>query len=978
MGILLCLPLPALDNSVTIHDAAAAAQTARPVLIHRWFARGEIASYAKPRVAGAAPGAWQCDVKARWDDGSVRLAYVSWRQDIAGSGSVTADFVNDTNRSSAGDDTATDAAALDQAGMLAFDTGGGSGSWNGIVEGTLNSISYTANAKTMLAAGTWRYYLRGPVVTWAIAEDRTAALSYDFGWQYSGGSWQAPSASQYKSLHPIIMVQFWPASGTASAWPGVEVEAILWNASTTRLQRIPLDRLRVLTGAAGTTESYCAGTGCTITSAGTPNMITRRTWHTVQWSGTAPSAAVVDFNFAYMVYSRALLPYDTSLNFAQSKVDGLLSTYDSRTVTEKPEWCTPASGNCALWLKYIPNTGGRGDIAPIPQWYAYYLYGMGNAGWTATRKLDVWNKLLVGNADAATSYPIHYWESDASRTSYFGKTVNADSRPTVGLCDREKTTDSYVAAADAFDPVCSTAPCDGSLYNGDVAYTQNWTRDLAHQPSFFFLPALLTGRPFYIWEQYFLAQLSVQGGNPWRGNWNATSMGGACASPWYGSGSPMGMRSINNEQLRGASWTTRDIWLGAAIANETDAEAAYFASKLRNIDAAWEGYFNVTDGLYAPADTTCAGYAWDTETRPWCIGRKAFGEAAGASDLRITHFGSTQVGNPNGNHSSLACGGMSVWQHNFLLTTFAWANQSGVLTTGGSPVFKRTLAEASLFSSRTMMDEAAYPPAIAFYVHPTTMLKAGVGKAPANRTEMNTLLDLTGTTAASMGLADTTFQFSGAMAGEANTSYGWLYSQPIGVVWVESEAIVICKLTGSPRNGVVTATVCPSGRGALGTTATTHASGAGVRFQHLFFGNDWSGGYTTLARAGLAVSADASTPGYASTRAALERIIAAHEIINSNTDPSHGSPMWTFQRRPDPADVRASAASGTVTLRYSAPDLGACKYTVAGALADSSDGGDTSDGGGAVARTVSVSGLGAGPYRFRITCGTGRVIGTVQ
>ena len=141
--ILLAWPLLALDNSVTFKDAATTTHTSRPMLVHRWFARGEIANYARPRVGGSALTVWQCDVKARWDDGTVRLAYVAWRQDIASGGSVTADFVNDTNRSSAGDDAATNAAAMDETAMLAA-------SWNGIVEGTLNSVTHTASARTMM------------------------------------------------------------------------------------------------------------------------------------------------------------------------------------------------------------------------------------------------------------------------------------------------------------------------------------------------------------------------------------------------------------------------------------------------------------------------------------------------------------------------------------------------------------------------------------------------------------------------------------------------------------------------------------------------------------------------------------------------------------------------------------------------------------------------------------------------------------
>lgn len=107
--------------------------TARPVLIHRWFAQGEIPGYAKPPDRRGGSGG----VAVRRDEPVGRrqpgVAYVSWRQDITSGGSVVADFVSDANRSSAGGDAATSAAAMDQAAMLGFDAG--DGGWNVVAEG---------------------------------------------------------------------------------------------------------------------------------------------------------------------------------------------------------------------------------------------------------------------------------------------------------------------------------------------------------------------------------------------------------------------------------------------------------------------------------------------------------------------------------------------------------------------------------------------------------------------------------------------------------------------------------------------------------------------------------------------------------------------------------------------------------------------------------------------------------------------------
>lgn len=57
-------------NSITILDTSGSAQTARPLTIGRFFAKGEIPNYPMPSVAGTGLSAWQADVKTRWRDGT--------------------------------------------------------------------------------------------------------------------------------------------------------------------------------------------------------------------------------------------------------------------------------------------------------------------------------------------------------------------------------------------------------------------------------------------------------------------------------------------------------------------------------------------------------------------------------------------------------------------------------------------------------------------------------------------------------------------------------------------------------------------------------------------------------------------------------------------------------------------------------------------------------------------------------------------
>jgi len=174
--------LPALNNSVTIYEAAGVTQTGRPHSVARWFARGELAGYPKPYVRGGAEiTPWQADVKTRWADGSVQFAIVSFNYDLAANGSLAVEFRNSSARSSSPANN-----GLTPAELLAFN----GGSWGAKIETTTSGVTQAASARAMLqalasGAEQLRCWLCGPVVTQMIIEDRTPALAYDFGFQSS-------------------------------------------------------------------------------------------------------------------------------------------------------------------------------------------------------------------------------------------------------------------------------------------------------------------------------------------------------------------------------------------------------------------------------------------------------------------------------------------------------------------------------------------------------------------------------------------------------------------------------------------------------------------------------------------------------------------------------------------------------------------------------------------------------------------------
>jgi hypothetical protein len=168
----------AVSNSVIIQNLTGSPMTNRPITVSRVFAEGEITQFAQARVGGAAV-LTQCDVKTRWADGSLKHALVSFQANLPGNGSITVDLINQGTGNNTGHLTST-------AQMLAPSWMTGSPSWNAELEINGGTAPALKNVRAMLgrlavAPGQVRYWMQGPIATQVIVEDRTTALSEDFG-----------------------------------------------------------------------------------------------------------------------------------------------------------------------------------------------------------------------------------------------------------------------------------------------------------------------------------------------------------------------------------------------------------------------------------------------------------------------------------------------------------------------------------------------------------------------------------------------------------------------------------------------------------------------------------------------------------------------------------------------------------------------------------------------------------------------------
>ena len=961
----MCLPIWALDNSVTIHEASGSGQTARPVSLFRFFAQGEFSgTYPKPRIGGAVPSAWQVDVKTTWPDGSVQQAFISFRLDLTANGSAVVDFAADSNPCHLGNQATCEAAALDQAGMLGYSSGGWSATWYGSV----NSIEYSASARAMLAAGAWRWWMKGPVVSSVIAEDRSSAFLYDFGWQFTGGVWAAPSQAKYKSLHPVYELRFYPDPDGAGAlldWPGVEIDAQIWNASMGRFQRITTLDLTLKTGNAEADTAYSV-TG--------KNFHARSRRHKLVWSGTAPGAVVTDYNLAYLIHTRLIPSYDYRLPVSATLADADMATQASYLGSDEHQWCDTSNHLCANWQKGVGGTGARGDIAMIARWYLEWLYLMGHSTATVAKKKEVWDKLLIGNADAGGNAPIHYM---VTTTGTFYPTAGTDSTlgRVISLDEGRGGWPVYGSQEESWITpltfVCSSSPCDGRLHANPNPYKNNWTAEgitdyVTHAPSFYAIPYLLTG------YHYYLVGAQMEGAYTMAAVTSGTNATGSISTRMYG-------RGIIHQPYapRAMAWGQRNIWLAALVSPDGTVERAYFQNRLQANAAFMEGVILLTGGAHAPADPACSTWTRPTTTATaltadmWCAGRDTWGlmnsgVIPSSNPTFVPYFASVQNatdGFVNGHRRSTA------YMMSYVANVWAWISRAGsFLDKDNKPIFKHASdAMAAHYAGRILSN-------------PSSMYQfraSDVGFGPGTKLLCETFEECYSSAITSWPLG------AGMTASQTTMVVDGTDWQDTSALWFTTSWAKIgneyVRLSGNPQVNVPASgktTITITQRGAWGSVPATHATGETVTwlpgFQDVWVG-ELQGGYPHIGRAAVAHMADADRLGQYSP-------LAAYHVYSEALPGQRykSNPQWAVVPAERVGNVQASSSGGTVLLRWTAPSGDACRvYFASTPPPDSNDAADALVSAAGRAQNYQASGLQPGQYHYRISCQSARASGTV-
>jgi hypothetical protein len=618
------------SNAVILTELTGSNQGVRPFTISRVFAQGEISNFAQPVINGAAPAAWQNDVKTRWPDGSLRHVLISFMAAMGGGSSVSVSFVNNPNRCSSGGSAACDAAALDQQGMLNFNTGGGTGSWGARLDATASGITKSIDIKTMLGAGKWSYWLRGPVATQVIVEDRSTALSYDFGWtcnsgcsgNYSNSSWSAASSASGQSLHPIFVATFYQGYG------GVKIEYILENVWSNREQ----DQHYDLTLRAG------QGLNTVFSAPGLTHWAETR-WRKIFWSG-APGAVKIDYNLPYLIYSKAIPSFDLTKQVGSGGINGTLSDWSS---SDKGALLSNSGGQTnGLWFKDMRATGGRQELGLFPTWVVRYLYTF-----HTTASGDSLYSIMLGNAEVSGYVPIHVREANTSAQfcglSTLCSSGGLQSTPAFGR----------VQSRDAFP----TGPSTSSV--GPTSSAHGWVPDFCHEGDFAYIPYLITGDWYFLEELYFWSASNINGGIP------GSSLNWQSHDDWcYVFG-----------DTRCVAWTWRTLGETAAMAPDGSPEKAYFMQKMLNNIAVREGQQDVRDG-----------YAYTGDNTKWQWGYTVASATQGSTTqtthvpnpLHVTMF--EEYASKDGLSSSTKYP-ISPWMNHYFLITLGHLDELGIPVT---------------------------------------------------------------------------------------------------------------------------------------------------------------------------------------------------------------------------------------------------------------------------------------------------------
>lgn len=920
--LLLALALPgwALSNAVTIH-ATTAVPAAQIHKVPRYFAKGEVAGFPRPHVDGVAAAAWQADVKNRWPDGSVRFAVIHFQAAVAENGSIVVDFRSSNNACHLGSQAVCEAAALTGPQMLDYR----SGAWNAEIEVEADPKGVTttraANARTMLAAGHFTYWFRGPLVTSVIVEDAGAARSYDFGWTGAGCTVPYDTCiwaddTTHRSLHPIFVLTF-PVDGSGA----VKAEYLLANYWTTARQdqRYSL----ALKTSAGTVETKTGIRG-----------VSGTWWRRTFWDGAPlPGAARTDFNFEYLRYSKVIPPFkklavDVPTANVPSQgthnISSTISFFIDNLNSDYPYACT-REGTCGSRLTWYPSTGGRPDRGMYPLWEAHWLY---------TMRADVFD-VVTGNAEFLGSQYHHHRESGTGLANYHGA-VPATGMPLSIHAQPLANTSGFGTSGlpAAVGPVSTSM----SLWRG-------WSLDDAHRHSHAQLAYLITGDWYFMQEQSFLAHAIWPWGSP--GNTGGTTS-------WQRR-TGWGHLHPAESNHRAMAWHLWNVYRAAFIVPDDDPQSAYLKQNLTEALAVLEGYYDVRNGDYYQPCTT-SPYDPTADASKWCYGRHVDAQSVAAfvqSTPLIGASGSEGFGADVRSYSS-------PWMNTFVRLVFMDMCRSWDLGCG----IARSMARSYTLAAET---PGADPATHSQYRNPVLLNVFATLAAPVGNLQSDVVIPLTDASMCTQPLPFVILIGSERIHIVAKDGNNLIAGPTLragrGFLNTGRSSYTAGTQVNCRRPFLDWAEITARYSGLSGRVVSNTTNMGDSSYSALSCAaGQWSEDFLIGARAAEVF------------RANCKDTAADGDLSMYST---YSDPRWAFESDRPIHQVRVQAGGGTAMLHYVAPSGGACRvYVGASAPGTSDDAGDALDTPNGRLHSFTASGLSAGTHHYRISCGVVRASGT--
>ena len=454
-----------------------AAQTNVPFTFGQVVAQGQM--NAREGLAAVLPNGTviklQSDIKATHADGSVRHVIVSGVLPALAAGATeTLKLV----KSSASERTTETLQTLAASGLSSQ------------VAVTLDGVKYTASLADALADTTPQTWLTGKVANeWLL---------------------DAPLKSAAGKVHPLLATRFY----------------VRWYSGLAKQAKVDVVIENVTTFTAGARNlTYDINIDVAGRSVYTKNALTHyhhARWHKAAWWDAAREPTInVQLNSAYLMASKAVSNYDSTVVPAEEAL---------------ARFGKDATGPMTIGPlnPYMPSTGGRGEIGPLPSWSVMYLLSMDQ------RARDT----MMAAADGSGSWSIHYRDE---KTGYPVRTDNEANA-------RISTHGNLYGQGPLPVPRCANS--DGRLCETPYA------EDTAHQPSLAYLPYLVTGDYYYLEELQFWAASNPLGTDPgYNGN---------------------GQGLLRWQQVRGQAWSLRTLGHSAYITPDTHPLKAYFNTQLDN------------------------------------------------------------------------------------------------------------------------------------------------------------------------------------------------------------------------------------------------------------------------------------------------------------------------------------------------------------------------------------------------------------